>query len=117
MQKSFCAVLVLLTLLACMRPKTSGAQQVADLIADGSDSSNPNVAAFGTWSYLEGENLLPHTDNWLLLCCSTPAWAPDKLVYSLVRSKPGIVKCELEACRTNHRAPVPPTTKLILHDD
>ncbi len=54
------------------------ATSVADLNTDWSDTSNPNTASFGSWSYRQGTSLLPHVADWTPLGAATPqpAWAP-----------------------------------------
>jgi hypothetical protein len=70
---------VALAALACLAAHPAQAQLVADLAADWSDTNNSNTAAFGTWSYRQGNSLLPHVANWTPLGVTTPpqpAWVP-----------------------------------------
>jgi hypothetical protein len=54
---------------------------IADLKNDWSDTNNSNTAAFGTWSYREGNSLLPSVSNVnfggsVNFPAPQPAWAP-----------------------------------------
>jgi hypothetical protein len=71
------AYLPLTLALVSMAPEAQ-AQVVANLNANWSDTANPNVGSFGTWSYLQGSTPLPHVADWTPLGASTPqpAWAP-----------------------------------------
>jgi hypothetical protein len=62
------------------------AQVVADLNANWSDTSNPNVGSFGAWSYNQGTTPLPHVADWTPLGASTaqPAWAPSTTAGNVV---------------------------------
>jgi hypothetical protein len=64
--------------LALLVPAAARAQVLGNLSANWSDTVNPNVGAYGTWSYLTGTTPLPHVPDWTPLGASTPqpAWAP-----------------------------------------
>ncbi len=58
------------------------ADLVADLANDWSDSHNSNTATFGTWSYRQGNSLLPEVSNFNfagtgVFPTTQPAWAPS----------------------------------------
>jgi hypothetical protein len=62
------------------------AQVVADVNANWSDTSNPNVGSFGSWTYFQGLSPLPHVADWTPLGASTPqpAWAPSTTAGNIV---------------------------------
>jgi hypothetical protein len=60
------------------------ADLVADLANDWSDTSNPDTATFGTWTYREGTTPLPSVSNFtfdgtLPFPVTQPAWAPSNI--------------------------------------
>jgi hypothetical protein len=75
--KRTCRVFQILTLFSII---SAARADVADLSADWSNSNNPNMATFGSWSYRDGTSLLPEVSNWNgdnTAGFTQPAWAPS----------------------------------------
>jgi hypothetical protein len=77
---------VLLTLVLFFSNPAAQAQVVADLNNNWSDTSNPIVGSFGSWTNFQGLTPLPHVPDWTPLGASTPqpAWAPSTTAGNIV---------------------------------